>query len=157
MQADHPPGSPVILRVEVDFGPWRSGADLGLPARLMNLLELAMGAGYKIHAFVSLATIHSLPALVEAFLNEGHDIDFLDGSGSESDWEEAKAAIQKYGARLFLVLKTDDALPELTGASYAQRNPPGARVVNPLDPNFSFPQLREAQVRVISQRELAQS
>jgi len=71
----------LCLRVDLDYVPWDSpdAAEFGHgePASFLRLLELARVHGYRFHFFVSERVLRALPAVADAVLNEGHDLDWF--------------------------------------------------------------------------------
>ncbi len=68
------------LRVDLDYVPWDTpdAQDFGHgePAIVLKMLELARTTGYKFHFFASHRVLRALPAIAEAVLNDGHDLDW---------------------------------------------------------------------------------
>ena len=69
------------LRIDLDYVPWDTpdAREYGHaePAVLLRMLELARTTGFKFHFFASTRTLQAFPAVAEAVLNEGHDLDWL--------------------------------------------------------------------------------
>lgn len=69
------------LRVDLDYVPWDTPDAKefghGEPAMLLRILELARHTGLKFHFFASNRVLRAFPAVAEAVLNEGHDLDWF--------------------------------------------------------------------------------
>ena len=82
------------LRVDLDYVPWDSldaeEFGHGEPAVFLRLLELARVHGLQFHFFVSNRVLSAFPAVPEAILNEGHDLDWLCKHPSDLSGQEAR-------------------------------------------------------------------
>jgi len=71
----------LCVRVDLDYVPWDTPDAQefghGEPAMVLRLLELARVGGYKYHWFASNRVLRAFPAVADAILNEGHDLDWL--------------------------------------------------------------------------------
>lgn len=95
----------VCLRVDLDYVPWDTPDaeefGHGEPAMLLRLLEFARGYGYRFQFFVSNRVLRAFPAVGEAVLNEGHDLDWLCKHPEEPDqrFRESVQLFQAIGHR----------------------------------------------------------
>lgn len=96
----------VCVRVDLDYVPWDTpdAKEFGHaePAVVLRMMDLARATGYKYHFFQSSRSVRALPAITEAVLNEGHDLDWLckhPESFSER-YAEAATLFRAHGHRL---------------------------------------------------------
>lgn len=95
----------LCLRVDLDYVPWDSpdAHDFGHgePAAVLRLLELARHLGIRLHAFASNRAMRAFPALPEALLGEGHDLDWFCKKPEEAEarFSQALDLMGDFGTR----------------------------------------------------------
>jgi hypothetical protein len=94
------------LRVDLDYVPWDTpdAKDFGHgePAAFLRMLELAKSNGLKFHFFASNRNIQALPAVADAVLSEGHDLDWLCKHADQADerFPKAQELFESLGATM---------------------------------------------------------
>jgi hypothetical protein len=94
------------LRVDLDYVPWDTpdAKDFGHgePAAFLRMLDLARSQGLKFHFFASNRNLLALPAIADAVLSEGHDLDWLCKHADQADERFPKALdlFESLGAKM---------------------------------------------------------
>lgn len=111
----------LCLRVDLDYVPWDTPDaeefGHGEPALIVRMLELARHTGYKYHVFASERVLRAFPAVVEAILNDGHDLDWLCKHPEDFDarYAEASRNFGRYGHRASGLAVRDEWPSDLAG------------------------------------------
>src|SRR5579885_2376669 len=91
------------LRIDLDYVPWDTpdAAEFGHgePAEVLRILDLGRSTGYRFQFFISNRTLRAFPAVAEAVLNDGHDLDWYCKHLEDEDarWPQAAELFESVG------------------------------------------------------------